>query len=312
MKLQTRRRVGGLLWGAGVVVAFVWATVRSPGPPPIQGIGYAEVMQIQAVETARIASLEVGLHDAVGVGEVVARLDPSLLEKEREVLAAELLAVASPKGDFDDQVDAARDEAKRLRKRAELASVEAQLDRLRRLVAEGAASDAEVRSLEAERRELLAELARAGGATEPESTTWNVIVAAKRIEELDVRIAELELRSALSGQVTAVHRRAGEVVRRGDPLLEIRESATDEILAWAPPTIAIEAGTAMNVVRADGTRMGASVVSVGVGPTLKPANTRLDPKREEWGVAVRLRLEAGATIRPEEPVRLEPVSSGIL
>ncbi len=308
MRLQTRRRIGGLLWVAGAVLAVVWANVRGPDQPPIMGVGRAEVMQIQAVETGRITAVEVDLHDGVGVGEVVARLDPTLLEKEREVLAAELLALSSSGGDVEDQVDAARDEAKRIRKQAELASIEAQLDRLRRLEEEGAASASEVSRAEAKRREVLAELGRATDSPlEARSTTWNVVVAAKRIEELDLRIADLELRSTLTGQVTAVHRRPGEVVRRGDPILEVREASTDEIVAWVPPGTAVLEGGQMRVHRGDGTRMGASVLSVGAGPTMKPPNTRVDPSREEWGVAVRLQLEEGATIHPDEPVRLEPL-----
>ena len=313
MRLQNRRRVGVVFWVVGAAAAVGWANLRPPVQASFVGYGHAEVMRIQAAENARIGSVEAELHQPIAAGEVAVRLDATLLEKQREVLAAELLALAMPGADVEEQVDAARDEAKRIRKRAELATIEARLQRLRGLIEEGAASASEATGLEAKRRELLVQLGREDGEPlAPESSTWNVVVAAKRIEELDVRIAALDLRSTLTGEVMAVHRRAGEVVRRGDPVLEIRESATDELMAWLPAGVSVSAGEDVRVHRGDGSQLTASVVSVGAGPTLKPAKARLDPTREEFGVAVLLRLEEGATVGPDEPVRLQPLRTGAL
>ncbi|MEZ4318500.1 MAG: HlyD family efflux transporter periplasmic adaptor subunit [Myxococcota bacterium] len=307
MRLTTRRRLGGLLWLVGVGVAVAWSSVRAPADPAVLGLGRSVVVEVSALEEGRIASVEVDLHDPVGAGQVVVHIDPAPLQTAREVLAAELLALAGPSpDDLASELKAARDRSRRIEKRAELAAVDARLDRVRRLLDEGAASRTEVDELEARRRELIADLSREGPLEEDDSNAWSVVAAAKRLDALDARIAALDLRSVLDGQVSAVHRRAGEVVRRGEPVIQVRRTSTDEVIAWAPPqgfsSGGVAQGDPLTVVRADGSELAGSVVSVGSGPTLLPERTWRDPRREEWGVAFRVRLDDGAVLLPDEPV----------
>ncbi|MCB9673983.1 MAG: hypothetical protein H6737_02645 [Alphaproteobacteria bacterium] len=303
MGLASRRRVGLLLWIVGAVVAFVWASVRMPDEPAMVGLGRAVVIEVSALEEGRLASLEVDLHDMVGAGQVVARIDPRPLELLREVEAAELLSLAGPSPeDLQTELKEARRRSKRIEKRAELAAVQASLARLRELLADGAASQAEIDGLESRRARLVADLAAEPGEEDEAPSTWSVVAAAKRLDALDARIEAFQLRSTLGGQVTAVHRRPGEVVRRGEPVLQVRQAQTDEVIAWVPAGAAVGSGTPMTVVRADGTELSGAVVSVGAGPTLLPERTWRDPRRQEWGVAIRLRLAEGEAVLPDEPV----------
>jgi multidrug efflux pump subunit AcrA (membrane-fusion protein) len=90
--LQRRRRIGGILWGAGLVVAFGWGALDTSGAEGV-GYGFAPPVNVAALETARVLEIPVHLHDAVSADQIVVRMDSEPLVEERQVAAAMLLAV---------------------------------------------------------------------------------------------------------------------------------------------------------------------------------------------------------------------------
>ncbi len=180
--------------------------------------------------------------------------------------------------------------------------MEAQLQRLRPLVAQGAATEFEVEELERRQSALQKDLLGRGVSDEPASA-WDVVAAAKRLDALEVRLDQLHLRSTLNGQVAELLHQPGEMVSRGEPVMRVRPVQVDEVIAWLPTTSElVVAGAPSTVVRSDGSELAGEVVSIGAGPTLRPARSWLDPRREEWGIAVVVRLQNGDHVAPDEAV----------
>jgi multidrug resistance efflux pump len=131
---------------------------------------------------------------------------------------------------------------------------------------------------------------------------WAVVAASRRLEQVEGRIARQALRAGLDGQVTWIHRNAGEVVPAGEPIVEIRPMATREVVAFLAPNEVrgLTAGDRASVRRATGQVVGGELVSVGSGPQLLPEGLWHLPQLPEYGVPVRLRLDAD--VAPDEPV----------
>lgn len=301
--IRMRRRLGALVWGLGVLGAAGWSLQQRQAGQVFPGIGRETVVLVAADTDGRVNALEVGLHDEVRAGEVLVRLQDDQLVIEREVVAAELLAIAqSPDGAPEAMVDRTRDAARLRQIDLELEAVEARIRSLRTLLASGAASDGELQEAIARRDELRRRRVR---VAEPEAvaSTWDVVAALRRLDSVEARLQGLELRASIDGRVAAVHRRPGEVVRRGEPVLTVEESDADEVLAWVAPQSVPEPGAPVQVARADGSRLGGTIVSVSAGPDVLPESIWTIPGRPQYGVAVRVRLE-GASVRPREPVRV--------
>lgn len=331
MSLVWRRRVGGVLWGVGLLVALAWGGSRR-GTVQGRGLGWAPPVHLAALEIGQLSSLDVELHDDVQAGQVVARLDPELLLREREVLSAELLASQ------EDQVNAVRLEARRFAQglegwmldRASVATrlredealwsaMDEQLAIERDLLRSGATSTQNVLNLEREMRVVEARVtagrdalgvasratdaASARSAAAPGANQWQVVAVSRQLEAIDARIQRLALTSGIDGQVTAVYHAPGEVVRPGDPVVQIRRVSTDEVVAWLPASASVQPGRDARVVRANGEVLYGSLVSVGRGLQPLPAPLLDDPQRAEFGVPVRVRLQGG-TLAPDEPVVL--------
>jgi multidrug resistance efflux pump len=305
--LRGRRRIGGLLWGVGVVVAVAWGLSEQASGAGVRGLGRSVAMDVGAPEEGRLASLDVDLHDPVAAGQVLARLDGSVIEQERRELAAEVLAVA------DENVSAtvadvkAYERGRTLGTRAEIAGLELQLRRLSRLREEGAATAAEVEEVRAKLASTRAKLAPDAPPDDDPTSSWWVDVALGRLGQADARLESYTLRSGLTGRVEAIYRRPGEMVRGGDPIVRVREPVAREVIAWATSDLVPAVGSVAVVLRGDGSRLAGTVHSVGDGPTMLPVQALLDPSRQEWGVAVRVKLDQG-TVGPDEPVlvRLTP------
>lgn len=333
MGLVTRRRFSVAVWVIGVLVAVVWGTTRQAGVQ-VQGIAQARTVHVAALETGRLAELPVALHDPVDAGTVVARLEARSVEEERRIAAAELLALqeelASDAVDrsrrfADSREEAALDAAEArvalAEDQASLGTLKEQLRIERALLADGATSESSVQAIEwqigvvqariaAERSTLEAARNLAAGtadrldaATTP-ADGWRVTAAARRLEALEGRLARLELRSTLSGTVSWVHHQPGDVVRQGDPILDVSEAGTREVVGYLPAALADRAvvGSKARVVRASGQALQAEVRSVGA--TLRPVPTLIqrNPAVPEWGVPVRVELMSEAVLRPDEPV----------
>lgn len=307
MKLgvRMRRRLGAAIWFFGVGAAVLWSWQQAREPTVFPGLGREMVIEIASEVDGRLNTLEVDLHDEVQVGEIVARLQEEHVAIQREIAAAQLLAVAqTPETSPDEAIRSTRDTARRKQIRLEIEAVNARVASLEALLASGAATRSELDGALARREELRRRLARSADRTpEDPGSTWDVVAALRRLDAVEARLEALSLRTSMAGRVAAVHRRPGEVVRRGEPLLTIEDPSAEEVLTWVSTTRIPAVGTPVTVQRADGSRLAGQIVSVSAGPTLLPEQVWTLPGRPQYGVPVRVQLD-GASVRPREPVRV--------
>lgn len=90
----------------------------------------------------------------------------------------------------------------------------------------------------------------------------------QRLEVIEARIAAVRLYSPLEGQISTLHVRDGEFVSRGDPLLSIRASRADHIIAHLPQPLRRipEAGDAVILYsRARSLRVEGTITHIGPG-----------------------------------------------
>ena len=333
MDIRVRRMIGGGLWGVGFVVAVIWGSLAESGAEG-RGYGFAPSVKVAALETGRVGELAVELHQVVEPGEVLVRMDPQPLSEEREVATARLLAAqesaaASAANDvrrFAEgvegvMVDQARIATQVQEDRAQLANLQERLSIELDLAASGASSDQAVEEwrrrirvvqarIQAGRAALsvvndAADAARDRTEQLPVSApteSWEVVVAARELEQLEGRIDRLDLTVAHSGQVTRVYRHEGEVVPAGEPVLEVRSLATQDVVAFLQPAEAggLEQGQVATVRRATGQVLSGTLVSVGSGPQQLPAHLWHNPQAPEYLVPVRIRLDG--EVGPDEPV----------
>jgi multidrug resistance efflux pump len=330
MDLKTRRRLGGATWGLGLVVALVWGALDGTGAEGV-GYGFAPVVEVSALETAQILELPVQLHQGVSADAIVVRLDPSPLIEERDVASADLLAVQedqSRQALFDARrfaegvestlVNRARLSSDLQEDRALISTLEERLSLEQDLAQTGASSDQAVEEWKRQIRVVEARLAAnaravslasraAEGAQSrseavPAMNEWSVVAATRRLDQVEGRIARFELRAGIEGQVTWIHRRPGEVVPAGEPIVQIRPMATREIVAFLAPSEVrgLATGDRASVRRSSGQVVGGELVSVGAGPQPLPELLWRVPQWPEYGVPVRLLLDA--EVGPNEPV----------
>ncbi len=331
--LATRRRLGVLVWSFGVLVALTWAGGRTTVREGM-GVGFAAHVDIAASEAGRLAELRVELHQQVASTDIVARLDPTPLLFEREVLAAELLAIEDEEssrvatearrfaqGLEDIALDRARLRVTLEEDRARLAGVAQLLDLERGLLSSGASSAQTVQDLEREANALQARIsaqsdalataeaslaaARSRARAAPTTNDWALVAATRRLEAVDGRLAAMELTAGIDGQVTWIYRQPGEVVQPGDPIVRVSHIDTSEVLAYisAHAISGLTPGTEALVIRASGELLRGSVKSVGASPIAVPAALWSNPAAREWGVPVRIELAEGR-VAPDEPVQV--------
>ncbi len=164
----------------------------------------------------------------------------------------------------------------------------------------------------AEQERLVAALAPATSAESGAPGADAALAAALRAAEAKLRLAEERLApepllAPMDGVVTRVFRRAGEVVKPGEPLLEIAASAPARLVGWLRQPLALEprAGMAVEVRsrRPDGSAGEAKVLAVGrvLEPVPATQLALLDRAGSpELGLRVYLSLPAGLALRPGE------------
>ena len=129
------------------------------------------------------------------------------------------------------------------------------------------------------------------------------------LADLDQKIDSLQLRSPLSGTVTHVHRRPGQVVAPGDIIMEISADRSTAIVAYLradQQQINPAKGMPVQVYlnrRPAQTVMG-QVDSVGGQIEPIPNRQLRDQKIPEWGLPVRVAVPDGFELRPGEVVTL--------
>lgn len=330
MNQRSRSVVAGLVWGGGVVLAIGWSLLDRSSVQA-RGVGYAPRVVVASQDGGRLMRLDVALHAQVRAGDIVARLDPSLIDAEREILSAEMLAVQESEAiRVSTEAHAlARDIEGSMLERARIASalqedraarqgLVAQLAVERDLAGRGASSSERVALLERDlavldagiltRESALSMAAFAAdqarnGRSATIDNPWSVVAAARRLEAAEQQRERLDLTAQIDGQVVWIFRSPGEVVLPGDPILEIAPPETIDVLAWVDPGDArsLTVGEHATVVRADGAELSGTLESLGGAMRQAPSTLWSNPDWPQHGVPVRIRLSDGA-VAPDEPL----------
>ncbi|MHB1034555.1 MAG: HlyD family secretion protein [Pirellulales bacterium] len=127
-----------------------------------------------------------------------------------------------------------------------------------------------------------------------------------KIRELELQRQSLEIRAPISGIVSAIHRRPGQAVRAGDPILTVSDNRPQYIISYIRQEQRIQPVRGMLVdvrVRSIPTRTFETKIE-DIGPQVEavPSHQLRDSKVPEWGLPVHIAMPEGATLRPGELV----------
>jgi len=128
------------------------------------------------------------------------------------------------------------------------------------------------------------------------------------VKELEARVKALVIRAPSAGQVTAIWRRPGQSVRRGEFIVTIADPTARRIVSYLRADQRIDPKPGMTVVvrsRIDPSKAHRAQVSeVGTQFELIPLQHLRNPAFPEWGLPVGIELPAGSLLRPGEIVDL--------
>jgi multidrug resistance efflux pump len=135
----------------------------------------------------------------------------------------------------------------------------------------------------------------------------------KRLRQLEADLQPVPLVAPISGVITAIHRQAGEYIREGDPVVEIRSERASHIVGYVRQPLRVEPREGMAVqvtVRGRSGRGEAQILEVGPQfETLAPVFQRSTLQAEERALPLLISLPPNLSLRPGEllDLRLAPV-----
>ncbi|MCH9650502.1 MAG: HlyD family secretion protein [Deltaproteobacteria bacterium] len=331
-----RRRVSTLVWLVGLCFALL-AIAHRPSTQ-IPALAWAPSVILSAPEDGVLLELNAVLHQAVAVGDIVARFDGAALRARTEVLEAELEALSerelsSLQGQsrrYERDRESAGLELAELSARvaegeARLRALGEQLSVAERLVAEGVSAAERAQDVrremevtqtrvEADRGRLAlarqsATRARRRAAAAPGANPWQLEAAERRLSELEARISRLTLRSSVAGQVMETYLAPGEWVKEGGAVVRVSAMETWEVHAWFSSPVAPQGrvGGRAEVRRATGEHLVGTVTSIGNERLLLPEALWLRANTPQWGYRLRIQLSEGV-LTPGEPVQVSLVA----
>jgi membrane fusion protein, multidrug efflux system len=334
MTLRTmtqRRRIGAAVWAVGMVIAFGWGGTRACSIH-VPGVGFGPPVLVAPLEPGRVLRLDVGLHTRVNADDVVAEIDPVLVQAEYDYASAMVLATrdqlriaqATEERRFADSADGTAltraDIGTTIREdEALLATLQEQLRIEEGLAAKGAVSglgadmvrwqiDIVEARLRASRSELhLADTVAANAversASAPVYNDWQVAAAVRAMELVQRRLGEYRLRAGIDGHVTAIFVSPGAMVSEAVPVMEVRPLTTRDVIAYVGEgdVSRLVPGEPATVVRASGARLDGRLVSIGGSPQALPLSLWPLPNEPRFAVPVRIEL-LGAEVSPDEPL----------
>ena len=321
------------VWFAGLVVAVAWKGIAAARVEAV-GLGFSPAVQVAPLEPGRLMELSVGLHQEVRAQDVVARVDPVVVDAEREYASALLLATQEQMV-IQDAVETRRfeesAESSAITKaalvsaiaedEAELRTLEEQRAIEEKLATNGATSGLLTDTLAWQKEVVEARLAANREAlgiannavanaqrrneAAPGLNQWEVVAAARAVELIERRLGEYELRAGIDGHVTMIYAQTGSMVSDAVPVLEIRSLATRVVMAYLRPGHhpEVEVGQDVGVVRRSGQRLAGRLASVGGATQTLPMSLWMAPRDPEYGLPIRVELLDGE-VAPDEPVRV--------
>jgi multidrug resistance efflux pump len=139
--------------------------------------------------------------------------------------------------------------------------------------------------------------------------TLRIAIATReaQIRELEQKILNHDLKAPMSGVVTEIRRVPGQAVTAGSPIVTIAADKPDCIIGYirAPQQMHSTRPIEVDVRRrSDGVVMRTRVDTVGPQIEKVPDTQLRDHRTPEWGVPVRIAIPNGADLRPGEIVDL--------
>lgn len=187
---------------------------------------------------------------------------------------------------------------------ADLNSNRAEVEELTRLVAD---MELAVRDIEPEEAKLEED--------QPNAVRAAVMVEERQLGLIEAQLAPITLNAPIDGFVSVVHRRAGESVAPGDPIVTISQGNSERIVAFIRQPLMMEIATNKMVeVRSRGSSKAFGIGQVlAVGSQLEPIYPHLLPARaqgsgsQEYGLPILVSIPPGMHLFGGEMVDLRPV-----
>jgi multidrug resistance efflux pump len=125
-----------------------------------------------------------------------------------------------------------------------------------------------------------------------------------RIKELQIEIDQLTVYAPISGMVTAIYFTPGQVVEAGQPILAVSQDEGQYIVSYIRQDQKLSPREGDEVfVRAmaqGSLQLPTQVTKVGVRIEKVPGHQRRDPRMEEWGLPVKIKIPPKMVARPGE------------
>lgn len=312
---------------------------------PATVVGRVETVQANVISTkpGALTQLNVARFQSIRAGEPVATIitiDRRFLDATLAVIKAEVEVISSGLSPLDNnQRNAINYEQLRLdlmRQKVELASdrvdlqlAEAELARIEKLHEEKLVSDSEYDVAKSQRdgrvgqvteqnrliTEIENSLKRLGPVNDAVQDSQRQLRASIAVQEKKIELAEAEfsplvLTAPIDGLVSLIHRRNGENIAAGDPIITISASHTDHIVGYLRQPLAMEPKSNMEVrIRTRGPKREIGFGRIlSVGAHLQPINdVMLPPTRPEMvelGLPILVSLPKDLSVHPGEFVDL--------
>lgn len=340
-----------LFAGAVALTAVTWRNYVGPASL----VGEVQMVRtfVSASQPSRLTQLRVNLLDRVTAGQPVAELvaaDPRYLEAQAALSRArlELVRVAiEPKIRRENnqinftqlRMDWLKSRVDLATSRAQLAYAESEVDRVTRLskvtngvpfvsVQELQLAQRELDSLRAQVQEQAALVAEVAGAIEklapadrklddelPASSRAALAVEQKALDAIEAQLNPTVLLAPIDGFVSIVHRRPGETVLPGEPVMTISGTRSDKIVAYLRQPLRLDPRVGMQVeVRSRSShRVGGVGEVLSVGGQMEPILPELTQPRGgtsvvEYGLPILVSIPPDLVLIPGEIVDLAPVA----
>lgn len=318
----------GLTFAVGLIaVILLWTQYVAP----VSMVGRVEALRtdVASPKTGSLAQLHVARFQKVYTGQNVAYIvttDPQVLSATLALIQAEVDMIRAEMGTSSQiertainygqlQLDWMKERVDLATKRVNLQLAEAEFERTENLYHDKLVSGSEydiaknrVAALRTEVQEqenlvsaLTQSVERLSSITSTNTGINKHVLASIAVQEKKLKLAEAELgpitlKSPIDGVVSMIHRRYGEVVSAGDPIMTITASDAEHIVAYLRQPLYIQPTTNMMVrIQTRGlTREAAVDRIVAIGGQLLPINDALLPPmknpNQELGLPVLVHL----------------------
>ncbi|MGA2496231.1 MAG: HlyD family efflux transporter periplasmic adaptor subunit [Tepidisphaeraceae bacterium] len=125
-----------------------------------------------------------------------------------------------------------------------------------------------------------------------------------RLDELQVQLQDLDIRSPIDGRITKIHYHPGETVKAGEAIVTITKDRSHQVVSYIRPDqhVAPVEGMPVQIRTRNGGRADVRISSVGPAFEQIPQHHQRDPKLVEWGIPVLIDVPAGLQLRSGETV----------